>query len=93
MTQFRRVSTPLNAWMYTGQPREQWPDFIANYKAGTMFGLAGVTTTNTGLMLIPTPGESSGQQVNHGDWIVEEGGKIIVARADYFGSHFEPVDD
>ena len=93
MTQYRRVGTPLNVWQFTGQPREQWPDFVANYQAHTVFGLGKVSVTNTGVLLLPTPGESSGQAVNHGDWLVEEGGKIIVARGDYFAAHFEPVED
>lgn len=93
MPQYQRIPQPVDAWQFNGQPRSEWPDFVKDYKEHTMYGVVPVSVSSTGLLLLPTKGQTSALEVNFGSWLVEENGSISVYRADVFSANFEAVPE
>lgn len=93
MTQYRRKPTPAQAWQFNGQPRDEWPEFVAEYTAHTVMGALSVGLSTNGLLMIPVAGEESAVAVNYGDWAVLEGKVLSRVRNSEFNDKFEVAED
>lgn len=89
MFNYLRKPVEVQAWLYSGQNPSEWPQFVKDYKALTVFGPAAVSKTNDGLLLIPQTGEQSGQAASYGDWVVMEHDKLIVVKSEKFSALYE----
>lgn len=92
MTNFRRKPVEVQAWRYNGEFQPEWPRFVADYKVNTIFGLAPITKTTNGLLLIPVPGKENGVTANYDDWLVLIDGVIEVVNDSSFSVQYEPIE-
>lgn len=89
---YRRKSTPVEAWQYQGQPQAEWPAFVRDFQAYTQLGLAKASTNNMGTMFLPQAGAQGAVVVNTGDWLVQEGDKLVAFKGGVFAAMFEAVE-
>jgi hypothetical protein len=68
---YRRITHAVEAYRHTGEPREDWPQWLQDFKGyDRVNGMVGVAVDAVGQLLIPTP--FGPITVKHGNWIVRE---------------------
>jgi hypothetical protein len=74
MTTYQRRPSPVLAFQYKQQPRDEWPAWVRDYKAYTSMGEQPIVE-NLGTLIVPTRG--SGITAHNGNWIVLEGAEVV----------------
>lgn len=86
MTDYIRLSTPVKAFQFEGQPQDQWPTWLLEHKVNSTMGMVSPALAQ-GVLLIP---QMHGPTVNvvPGQYVVLEGGKLTKYTADQFVESF-----
>lgn len=81
-----RLSTPVKAFRFDGQPQDQWPAWLLDHKVNSTMGMVSPALAQ-GVLLIP---QMHGPTVNvvPGQYVVLEGGKLAKFTADQFAEAF-----
>ena len=89
---YRKKPVVIQAWQLTDCPREDWPEFVSNYRG--VNGLGGEVRVRgpdaDGRLIIPT---LEGDHIaNVGDWIIEGiAGELYPCKSDIFAATYEEV--
>jgi hypothetical protein len=89
MAQYRKKPVVIEAWLFNGQDRYAWPDWL-KWDQGVFYRLTD-ETEGVGTVHIPTlEGEMTAQR---GDWIIKGiKGELYPCKPDIFEATYEAVD-
>jgi hypothetical protein len=103
MTSYRRKPTPALVWRFEGQPRSEWPSWVADHEVSTTMGAGKIGMSGVGTLLVPVKNGNTVTGQN-GDYIVLEnhvttgagkitGGSLFLVKAQDFPILFEEAPE
>lgn len=80
----------VQAFRYNGQADDLLPDWVRDYEGFTQMGKAKVGRSAMNLLLLPIADRL--REVQYGEWLVLDNGKIMVVKQAEFGRLFAEVE-
>jgi hypothetical protein len=89
---YRKKSLVIDAWNFTGQDENEWPDWMREYQ--NLHGTVIYRNKKTNLECLCFPTLDGVRVASIGDWVIKDArGGVYPCKAEFFDATYEKVDE